>query len=114
MQYYVCEINGKQYLVYPDKNLIVDKLAATGTLTVDKVLLEVGDGSKVEIGTPYLKQSLQFEVVGNKKLKKIRVATYKAKANHHRVIGSRREVTELKLIEKPLKEEKSKKTDVKS
>jgi ribosomal protein L21 len=98
MQYAVCEISGRQYTVKPGQTLEVDYLGDIKTLNVDKVLLMV-DGEKLEIGTPYLKVPLEFEVLGSKKLEKVRVAKFAAKANYRKVKGQRREVSMIKLKE---------------
>ncbi|MCL5783808.1 MAG: 50S ribosomal protein L21 [Patescibacteria group bacterium] len=99
MQYVICQIGARQYLVKPGQIIEVDKLSGEPkTLSVDKVMLLVEDG-KVEIGKPFLKKVLDFEVLENIKKPKIRVATYKAKANYRRVKGSRREVSRIKLAE---------------
>lgn len=104
MQYAVCEISGRQYLVKPGQTIEVDKLGVeTKTFNADKVLLVVEDKG-IEVGRPYLKKTLEFEVLGNAKKPKIRVATYKAKANYRRVKGQRREVSRIQLAEeKPVK-----------
>lgn len=103
MDYAVCQIGARQYLIKPGQVIEVDKLPEeTKTLSVDKVMLMKENG-KVEIGKPFLKQTLNFEVVGTIRKPKIRVATYKAKSNYRRVIGSRREVTKIKLAEKKAK-----------
>lgn len=97
------EISGRQYLVRSGQTLEVDKLNLEDkTLSVDKVLLMV-TGQDIEIGRPYLKKTLQFEVIENIKKPKIRVATYKAKANYRRVKGQRREVTKIKLADSLVK-----------
>lgn len=70
-------------------------------------MLLASEKNKIEVGKPYLKTTLDFEVLGNVKKPKIRVATYKAKANYRKVIGQRRVVTKIKLAE----EKKSVKKD---
>lgn len=100
MEYAVCEISGRQYLVKPGDIVEVDKLAADAkSFLVDKVLLISGK-DEIKIGMPYLKETLDFEVIGHIKKPKIRVATYKAKANYRRTKGQRRVMTKVKLIEK--------------
>lgn len=108
MQYLVCQIGGRQYVVKPQQVVEVDKLSEdVKTLVVDKILLSVDDG-KVEVGKPFLKKSVNFEVLENIKKPKVRVATYKAKANYRRVKGSRREVSQIRLAEdKTVKNTKS-------
>ncbi|MBI4036803.1 50S ribosomal protein L21 [Candidatus Daviesbacteria bacterium] len=97
MRYVICEISGRQYLIKPGQTVEVDRLDEAKKLSVDKVLLKVDD-NKVEIGKPYLKDQVEFEVVETIKKPKIRIATYKAKANYRRVKGQRREVTRIKLF----------------
>ncbi len=99
MKYAIFQLGSRQYLIKPGQTIKVDKLdQANDTLTVDKVML-IAEDNKLEIGEPYLKKTLDFDVLGNIKDKKIRVATYKAKANYRRVKGSRRELTQIKLKE---------------
>ena len=105
MQYVIFEINNRQYMAKPGQVIEVDKLPeGTKNITVDKVML-LADVGKVEVGAPYLKKTLDFTVIGNIKKPKIRVATYKAKANYRRVIGQRPVMTQIKLTEG--KEEKA-------
>lgn len=118
MHYAILEIAGRQYMVKPGQVIEIDKLSLRSDdlklpgeekiLLVDKVLLMV-DKDKVEVGSPYLKQTLNFEVLGNIKKTKIRVATYKAKANYRKVKGQRREITQIKLVAKATEEKEAKK-----
>lgn len=99
MQVSVCQIGGRQYLVKPGQVFEVDKISTDAkTITCDQVLLEVS-GEKVEIGKPTLKKTLTFEVLGNVRKAKVRVAKFHAKANYRKVIGDRREMTRLMLVE---------------
>lgn len=102
MEFIIFELGSRQYLTKPGQILEVDKLQGTDkTLVVDKILLEVADG-KVEVGHPYLKKTVNFEVLENIKKEKVRVATYKPKANYRRVKGQRREMTRIKLLEEKI------------
>lgn len=97
MQYSIVQIGNRQYKIEPGQIFEVDKLPPeVKTLSVEKVLLKV-DGDKVSIGTPYLKEKVELEVLETVKKEKIRVATYKAKANYRRVIGQRRQMTKVKM-----------------
>ncbi|MDO8498835.1 MAG: 50S ribosomal protein L21 [bacterium] len=99
MQYAVVQIGSRQYLAKPGEVIEVDKLSTEGkTLLVDQVLLVV-DGVKVEVGKPNLSKKLTFEVLGNIKKPKVRVATYKAKSNFRKVHGQKREMTRIRLVE---------------
>lgn len=99
MQYSVIQIGSRQYKIKPGQTIEIDRLSPDiKKIEVDKVLLRVNDKG-VQIGTPFLKEKLELEVLGNIKKGKIRVATYKAKANYRRVIGQRRQMTQVKLKE---------------
>ncbi len=97
LKYAVVEISGRQYLVKPDMKLSVDLLKEKETFEVDKILLIV-DGDKVTIGSPFLKDKLKFKVLGSKRDPKIRVSTYKPKANYRKVKSSIRETTQIQLV----------------
>lgn len=98
MNYLVCEINKKQYLVRPGQTFEIDQIADTKSLEVDKVLLIASD-DKMEIGAPYLDTTLTLEVLAKVNKPKVRVATYTAKSNRRRVIGEKRSVTKVQLAE---------------
>lgn len=98
MQYTICEISGRQYMIKPGQMVEVDKLQPEQkTLEVDKILL-IADGDKIEIGKPYLKKLLKFEIVDTIKKPKIRVSKYKPKANYRKVTGQRAQVSRIKLL----------------
>lgn len=96
LKFAVVEIAGRQYKVSPDQKIMVDYLGDIKQLKCDKVLLRVDD-SALSLGKPYLKDSLDFEVLDHKRGPKIRVATYHAKANTRKVKGSRRHTSTVAL-----------------
>jgi len=98
LRFAVVEISGRQYKVEPGKNLEVDYLGDIKEYLCEKVLL-FADEKDLKIGSPYLKETLKFKVEETKRGKKIRVATYHAKANTRRVKGSRSTHTILQLSE---------------
>lgn len=91
----VVEIAGRQYKIVPDQEILVNFLGDIKNFSADKVLMLVTDKG-IEIGTPYLKESLDFEIIRQTK-DRIRVATYHAKANTRRVKGARIKNTVIKL-----------------
>ena len=98
--YAIIETGGKQIRVNVGDKIFVEKLDAEvgKTVTFDKVLL-VGDKT-VKVGTPYVEgATVTAKVEKQGKSKKIRVFTYKAKANEHKTIGHRQPFTCL-VIEK--------------
>lgn len=96
LNYIVVEIKGKQYRISPNQKVRVDFLGEVKTLDCDKVLVR-SEGEKVEIGTPYLKDKIAFEVVENIKADKVRVATYHAKANTRKVRGFTKKLSVIQL-----------------
>lgn len=95
LNFAIVEISGRQYVVTPKKAFEVDAVPAGEKFKCEKVILTSTDG-KLEVGTPFLKDSLTFDVLGEVKKKKVRVATYHAKANTRKVVGQR--ATKVKLV----------------
>ncbi len=96
LKYAVVEISGRQYKVEPNKPFLVSFLGEVKKMECDKVLL-LSDGDKIQVGMPYLKNKLSFDVLNTKKGEKIRVMTYKAKANTRKVRGSRAKYSKIQL-----------------
>lgn len=106
MDYAVCQISGRQYIVKPGATIEVDKIVGD-KFTIDTVLMVV-NGDKIELGDPYLKTNLDFEVVEQKR-EKIRVSKYKAKSNYRRSHGTVKQTTRVRLIDKKSEKVVSKK-----
>ena len=99
MKYAVIRTGGKQYRVAEGDEIEVDKLEAEKgkAFTFDEVLLFV-DGDKVKIGQPLVKGvKVKAKIIDQIKGKKIRVATFKAKARYRRVKGFRSRLTKVKI-----------------
>jgi ribosomal protein L21 len=97
MNYLVAEIKGKQYKVLPNKKFNVDFLGEGETKLECATVLMKSEADKVELGMPYLTDKVVFEVLGQTKGKKIRVAKYHAKANTRKVTGSTKHYSILML-----------------
>lgn len=97
----VIETGGKQYLVKDGDALRIEKLEASvgETVVFDKVLLLAEeDGSKVQIGTPYIEgASIEAAVELQGRSKKIRVVKYKRKTRYKRVLGHRQQFSKVKV-----------------
>ncbi len=107
-KYAVVEIAGKQYKILPEKILLVDYLGEINTYECPKVLIKAED-DKVVLGNPYIeKEKVVFDVLSKQRQPKVRVATYHAKANTRRVVGSKKIMSQIKLQDKnkPQKREK--------
>ncbi|OGE31974.1 50S ribosomal protein L21 [Candidatus Daviesbacteria bacterium RIFCSPHIGHO2_01_FULL_44_29] len=106
--YAVVEVAGRQYKVSPDQEILVNFLGDLKKITCDKVLMLV-DGDKITVGKPYLKETIEFEVLSSKRGRKIRVAKYHAKANTRKVVGARTYTTTIKVASSKSQESSKKK-----
>lgn len=99
MKYAVIESGGKQYKVSEGDVIEVDKVSGEKDQKIifDKVLLLVADGA-VLIGKPILPDvKVEGTILEQKKGEKIRVAKFKAKSRHRRVMGFRSQLTSIKI-----------------
>lgn len=98
--YAIIETGGKQIKVEVGQKIFVEKLEVeSGSIyTFDKVLF-VAD-QKVKVGTPYVEGATVTAKVEKQGLgRKIRVFTYKSKANVRKTIGHRQPYTCLTIEE---------------
>ena len=96
--YAVIETGGKQYRVTEGDVITVEKLDvnAGDTITFDKVIV-MGDGTDLQIGTPYVESKVFGEVVENGKAKKVIIFKYKAKKDYRKKQGHRQPYTMVKI-----------------
>ena len=96
--YAIVETGGKQVKVEVGQAIYVEKIevAEGETYTFDKVLLVVGEETKV--GAPYVANAkVTATVVDEIKGKKIIVYKYKSKKNYHKKKGHRQPYTKVKI-----------------
>ena len=106
--YAVFKTGGKQYRATQGQKIKLEKLNANSG---DKVLftevLMVGEGSDVDIGTPYLTNaSVEATVLEEGKDKKIEVIKFKRRKNYKRTFGHRQCYTLVEITGIKLKKEK--------
>lgn len=97
--YAVISTGSKQYRVQDGDVLAVEKLEgdAGDKLVFDRVLM-VGEGSKVEIGTPTVKSaSVETEIVEQGRAPKKVVFKFKKRKNYRRKHGHRQPFTRLRV-----------------
>jgi len=101
--YAVIKTGGKQYRVAVGDKLKVESVSIDGnlaqegdTVTLDQVLM-IGDGDKVEVGTPTLNKSVEATVVGNGRGKKLRIVKFRRRQNSRTRTGHRQNFTELEI-----------------
>lgn len=99
MKYAVVKIGGTQHKIAEGEEIEVEKIEGEKGDSTDfkEVLLLVDDG-KVKIGKPkVLGAKVKAKILEQFKGKKIRVATYKAKARYRKVKGFRPLLTKIKI-----------------
>ena len=97
--YAIVEINNKQYKVEEGKFIEVDLMAedAGSKVTLDKVLM-VSDSKNANIGKPSIEgATIDAEVLGHIKSKKVLVYKMRAKKGYRRKQGHRQQFTKLKI-----------------
>jgi large subunit ribosomal protein L21 len=97
--YAIVEINNKQYKVEEGKYIEVDLLDKEigEKLTLDRVLM-VSDTASANIGAPIIANaSIDAEIIGTNKDKKVLVYKMRAKKGYRRKQGHRQQYTKLKI-----------------
>jgi len=97
--YAVVKIKNQQYRVSPDLSLQVPLLdnEVGETLKFDEVLM-VADGGDVKVGAPTVEgASVDAEVVGHGRSRKIVVFKKKRRKNYRRKNGHRKHYTEIRI-----------------
>src|SRR5688500_1505390 len=98
--YAVIVDSGTQFFVEEGQKLLVDLRAGEPgqTLEFDRVLMVGGGEQGPKIGTPLLDGAkVVASIVGETRLKKIHVGTYKRRKNYRRHKGHRQRMTEIKI-----------------
>ena len=97
--YAIVKTGGKQYKAAKDEVLIIEKLdGEPGTkVNLDEVVL-VADGSKIKVGSPFVKGArVQGEIVRQGKGPKINAFNYKPKKNERKRWGHRQPQTHVRI-----------------
>ncbi|GAA6139988.1 50S ribosomal protein L21 [Arenicella sp. 4NH20-0111] len=96
--YAVIKTGGKQYRVAVGDKLKVEslKVEVGGKVVLDHVLM-IGDGDKVEVGTPTLAKTVEATVLSNGRGKKLRIVKFRRRQNSRTRTGHRQNYTELEI-----------------
>ena len=97
--YAVIETGGKQYRVSEGDVITVEKLNVEdgANVELDKVLI-LGEGSDIQVGSPYIQGAkIMGRVVENGKAKKVVIFKYKSKKDYRKKQGHRQLFTEFKI-----------------
>lgn len=95
----VIKTGGKQYKVAKDDVIEVEKLAGDAGKKIDLTeVLMLGEGGKVEIGSPLLKGAkVSAEVLAQARGEKIIVFKKRRRKNYRRKKGHRQDLTKLRI-----------------
>jgi large subunit ribosomal protein L21 len=96
--YAVIETGGKQYRVKEGDVITVEKLGIeAGEKVKFENVLVMGEGSDIQIGTPYLDSAVFGEVVENGKGDKVVIYKYKSKKDSRTKQGHRQPFTKVEI-----------------
>lgn len=97
--YAIIEISGKQQIVKSDEIIKVDRLSANpGEEVTIKNVLALGEGESLNIGQPFVEgASVVFEVLENRKAKKVMVFKKKRRKGYEVKKGHRQSLSILKV-----------------
>ena len=121
--YAVFKTGGKQYRAAQGEKIKLEKLESkSGKKVVFEEVLLVGEGSEINVGTPYLPDAtVEAKILSEGKDKKIEVIKFKRRKSYKRKYGHRQcytlvEITAIKLQKKKTTTKKTaaKKTTAKS
>lgn len=94
----VIKTGGKQYLVYPDKKIKIEKIKAEeGKEFIFDEVLMLSDDNGVKIGTPLLENKVKAKVISQGKGDKVIVLKYKPKKRNKTKKGHRQPFTEIEI-----------------
>ena len=101
----IIETGGKQYVVTGGSVISVEKLKgaekAGDKITFDKVLL-TDDGSKMDMGAPYIKGAkVSAELVENGRAPKVVVLRYRQKSRYSKKKGHRQAFAKVRITALP-------------
>lgn len=92
----VVKINSKQHLIEKDGRLTVDSVSEDSTIEV----LMAGVSDQITFGEPILSDfGVKFQVVSERKDKKVIVRRYKSKSRYRKNKGHRQPITTLKVVD---------------
>lgn len=98
-KFVIVDINNKQYKVSEGDVISIDRILGEpkSKIVFDQVLLAV-DKKDVKIGKPSIdKAKVDCEIVEHYQGDKVTSSTYKAKARQRRKVGSRPQLTKIKI-----------------
>ncbi len=93
---YVIQSGGKQYIVGPQGEVVVDRLPVNVGESVQMSVIAMIDGDKTQ-GSLKKTSTVPATVIEHLRGEKIRVSTFKAKVRTRKTIGFRSSLTKVKI-----------------
>jgi len=97
----VIKTGGKQYVVAPKQEIIIEKLKGEEGDTIefsDVLLVSDAKGKTVEVGAPLVKgKKVTGTIIAQQKGKKVTVVKYKAKVRYKKTMGHRQYETKVRI-----------------
>ncbi len=97
MKLAVIKTGGKQYVVRENDKIKIEKLVAETGEKVEFETLLIVDGDKIDVGTPFLTNKVEGNVLGFGKAKKVTGVKYKPKTRQAKKFGHRQEYVEVEI-----------------
>ena len=96
----VVKTGGKQYLVKENDEIMVDRLQEEKGKKVEFNVLATIDIEKdtVALGSPYLKEKIQGEILDEVKGDKVITSRFKAKVRYRKTKGFRAQLSRVKIL----------------
>ena len=87
----VIKTGGKQYLVKAGDKIKVEKLPGKegSAVKFDALLITDENGSKIEVGKPFLKSRVEAKILKQDTAEKVLITKYKAKTRYKKRVGHR-------------------------
>ena len=97
--YAVIRTGGKQYRVMQGETLRVEKIEGdVGSAIELKDILMVGDGDKITIGAPSIKDAMvKATIKSHGRLEKIKIVKFRRRKHHRKQMGHRQHYTEIEI-----------------
>ncbi|MFA9288394.1 MAG: 50S ribosomal protein L21 [Weeksellaceae bacterium] len=96
----IIQVAGKQYMVSPGDEIIVDLLKDEKEAKIELPLLMTFDeeSGAFNVGAPVLEAKATAEVVDHVKGDKLRISKFKSKVRYRKTVGFRPQLTKIKVL----------------
>lgn len=98
-QYAIIRTGGKQYQAVEGKTLAIEKIEGEPGTSIEfsEVLLRKNDDESIDLGQPFLAQSVSASIVKQLRGKKVVVFKFKRRKKYRKKIGHRQPITVVRI-----------------